>query len=165
MTNTAKPTPGPYKLQISPTQPLSLWSDDANGVIVEARWRHGFPPQRDLPCEEAIANLHLTNEAFDAYHETGLTPRQLVERWKRWEQIAHTTAEGSGKILRKSQESVRELEAEQAELVQFFTQLANDAVTFGLDTEFGDGFSVGVKTVCDAIKSVLAKRGKGGSND
>jgi hypothetical protein len=85
MTDTAKPTPGPYKLQISPTLPLSLWSDNASGVILEAKWRHGFPPQRDLPCEEAIANLHLTKEAFETYQETNLTPRQLMERVKELE--------------------------------------------------------------------------------
>lgn len=74
-------------------------------------------------------------EATDIFRHTGLTPRQLLER-------------------------VRELEAEQAELVHFFTELANDSVVFGLDTEFGDGFSVGVKTVCDAIKAALAKHGE-----
>jgi hypothetical protein len=80
MIDTAKPTPGPYKLQISSTQPLALWSDDANGVILEAKWRHGFPPQRDLPCEEAIKNLSLAQKAFETYHETGLTPRQLLDQ-------------------------------------------------------------------------------------
>jgi hypothetical protein len=67
-------------LQISSTQPLALWSDDANGVILEAKWRHGFPPQRDLPCEEALVNLSLAQKAFETYHETSLTPRQLLEQ-------------------------------------------------------------------------------------
>lgn len=89
--------------------------------------------QDGLP--DVRVSSELVHELALVTAQTNLTPRQLLER-------------------------VRELEAEQAELVQFFTELANDSVVFGLDTEFGDGFSVGVKTVCDAIKAAIGKHGE-----
>lgn len=131
MTDTAKPTPGPYSVHHTTGYGLTLRSDSKKCRFV--RTPSGSIAHYTIPAEEAQANMELVYEAFETHHETNLTPRQLLER-------------------------VRELEAEQAELVQFFTELANDSVVFGLDTEFGDGFSVGVKTVCDAIKAALAKR-------
>lgn len=129
MTDIAKPTPGPWAINTGGQVYSKHPSYDTQTIA-----------KIDISCLPTryvrnYGDAELIVEAGTVFHETNLTPRQLLER-------------------------VRELEAEQEELVQFFTELANDSVVFGLDTEFGDGFSVGVKTVCDAIKAALGKHGE-----
>lgn len=130
MTDTAKPTRKYLADTFSSPMRLMRQQIDGQGGEFEI-----LSIASDLSPRKKVAYAHMFEQAANIRAETGLTPRQLLER-------------------------VRELEAEQAELVQFFTELANDSVVFGLDTEFGDGFSVGVKTVCDAIKAAIGKHGE-----
>lgn len=95
MTDTAKPTPGPYKLKVQ-----GLNSSDDDGVEHISKYYHiygcknlliaqcsgtkripddkfyGSTP-KDL--QEVCENANLVLEAFQTHAETGLTPRQLLD--------------------------------------------------------------------------------------
>ena len=73
--NNAKPTPGPitrvglffYQLDGHPKAQANLWSCS-------------FRPNNNYDESWAKAAAELFHEAGTVYHETGLTPRQLVEQ-------------------------------------------------------------------------------------
>jgi hypothetical protein len=76
MTDTAKPTPGPWvakRNQASRPQE-GVYVDSQNGGIIVACWGN-------LKHREADAAL--IAEAGTVYHETNLTPRQLLEQRNR----------------------------------------------------------------------------------
>lgn len=73
MTDTIKPTPGPWVAKRNPaSRPQEgVYADSRNGGIVVACW--GNP-------EHQKADAALIAEAGTVFHETGLTPRQLLEQ-------------------------------------------------------------------------------------
>lgn len=78
MTDTAKPTPGPYSVHHTTGYGLTLRSDSKKCRFV--RTPSGSIAHCTIPAEEAQANMELVYEAFETHHETNLTPRQLLER-------------------------------------------------------------------------------------
>jgi hypothetical protein len=93
-----KPTPGPWTQGTSRNGMECVWLDGET----EPAHRMG-PVQSWIDCGTA-ANARLIAEAGTVHHETGLTPRQLVERVKELEGIVragHSDIDGlpSGDLL------------------------------------------------------------------
>ena len=77
MTDTAKPTAGPWEIHGTSIMPCPD-SDDPDtmlGIAEVIEWDDG-----DRDESVTMANARLIAEAGTVYHETGLTPRQLVEQ-------------------------------------------------------------------------------------
>lgn len=91
MTDTAKPTPGPWDVQEHGLNerliPFSIFgnlsSEKKNWVLIAKLYSTG-PLGAD--CSER--NAALIAEAGTVYHETNLTPRQLLERYNKLYQAA-----------------------------------------------------------------------------
>ena len=81
MTDTAKPTPGPYEIRGQRLQQLYsksarveiLTADQVSTCSVDGHYY-------SVKDDEANKNIHLAKDAFEVLQETGLTPRQLLER-------------------------------------------------------------------------------------
>lgn len=76
MSEAIKPTPGEWRFYTEP-QPNGCPIVGANGLMV-CMLAHSVNYADQ--AEEAVANARLISEAGTVHHETGLTPRQLVEQ-------------------------------------------------------------------------------------
>ena len=83
-TTKTKPTPGPCSF---PTEHASHMTDPSGRYIMDV------PMPNWMTLEEWTGNKALVSESFTVYHETGLTPRQLLDQrnalWDALESIAH----------------------------------------------------------------------------
>lgn len=76
MSEAIKPTPGVWRFYTEP-QPNGCPVVGANGVMI-CMLAHSVNYADQ--AEEAVANARIVAEAGTVHHETGLTPRQLVEQ-------------------------------------------------------------------------------------
>lgn len=90
----AKPTPGPAKVRFfRPDDPESDFFVEApNTLMPELGYgievlMDDYGDHNGYPREQRLADANLLADAINVHHETGLTPRQLVEQKKQLREV------------------------------------------------------------------------------
>ena len=81
MTETVKPTPGPYEIRTGFLHTLNSKSAKVGILTADQMSTHHVDGHSySVNADEAKSNLHLARDAFEVFEEAGLTPRQLLEQ-------------------------------------------------------------------------------------
>ena len=84
MSEAIKPTPGPWVMTEGKCIYINARVDGKRRFILQRSTGEGYGI--NVEAEQVRANCRLIAEAGTVHHETGLTPRQLVERVKELEE-------------------------------------------------------------------------------